>query len=153
MKRKFSRITDLPVLTVFAVFAVCVLTVLLCGAQVYQTLVDRNAESFGVRTAAQYLSTRVRQAEDVAVTDFEGCEALTMHERIDGMTCVTRVYCYDGYIRELYGTEVAVLPPQSGEKIMPAEELRFSAEGDLLTVQVDGHVIYLQLRGKGAASP
>lgn len=47
----------------FGVFAGCVLGVLLTGADAYQRLTDRGQETFDERTAAQYLTTRVRQAD------------------------------------------------------------------------------------------
>ena len=72
MKEKGTKLTDLLALTVFAVFALCVLLVLLSGARVYRGLVQRGEESFTSRTAARYVTMRVRQAESVAVGDFEG---------------------------------------------------------------------------------
>ena len=151
MKKKFTKITDLPALLVFAVFAVCVLTVLLYGARVYGDLVQRGEESFRQRTAAQYVATRVQQAESVSVTDFGGCEALTIREDIDGRCYLTRVYCYGGYLRELFCAENAALLPENGEKILPAEELRCALTEQLLTVQIDGRTLYLHLQGKEAA--
>ena len=153
MKKNASTITDLLALTVFTLFAVCLLTVLLYGARIYQNLVYRGEESFEARTAAQYISTRVRQAEDVAVTDFEGCRALTIGQQLDGDVYVTRVYCYDGYIRELYCAKDAALHPEAGEKIMPVESLVFSLEDDLLSASIDGKTLLLQLRGKGEKTP
>lgn len=153
MNKKFTKITDLTALLVFAAFAVCVLIVLLYGARVYQNLVQRGEESFEVRTATQYVSTRVRQAENVAVTDFEGCEALTIREQIEGSTYVTRVYCYGGYMRELYCAEKAALSPEAGEKVMPVESLHFSVEDGLLTASINGRQVTLQLRGKGEVAP
>lgn len=153
MKKKFTRITDLPALLVFAVFAVCVLTVLLYGARVYGDLVQRGEESFRQRTAAQYVATRVQQAESVSVTDFGGCEALTIREDIDGRGYLTRVYCYGGYLRELFCAESAALEPQDGEKVIPAESLGLSIEGDVLTAVLDARTVYLQLRGKAGTAP
>ena len=49
-------------LGVFALFAVCVLSVLLTGAKVYKGLAQRDQDSYQRRTGAQYLATRVRQA-------------------------------------------------------------------------------------------
>ena len=49
-------------LVVFALFAVCVLSVLLTGANVYQRLTQRDRDSYQRRTGAQYLATRGRQA-------------------------------------------------------------------------------------------
>ena len=153
MKEKFTKITDLLALTVFAVFAVCVLITLLYGANVYQNLVQRGEESFGVRTAAQYVTTRVRQAETVTVADFEGCEALVLPEEIDGARYLTRVYCYEGHIRELFCAENAALSPEDGEKVMPVDSLSFLVEDGILTVSIDGREVLLQLRGKGEEMP
>ena len=151
MKEKRSKLTDLLALTVFAVFALCVLLVLLSGAKVYRGLVQRGEENFAARTAARYVTMRVRQARTVTVGDFEGCEALVIPENVDGATYLTRLYVYDGHIRELYCAENAALSPADGEKILPADSLRFDLEGNLLTVTVDGQALYLDLSGKEAA--
>ena len=151
MKEKRSKLTDLLALTVFAVFALCVLLVLLSGAKVYRGLVQRGEESFAARTATRYVTMRVRQARTVTVEDFEGCEALVIPENVDGATYLTRLYVYDGHIRELYCAENAALSPADGEKILPADSLRFDLEGNLLTVTVDGQALYLDLSGKEAA--
>ena len=150
MKEKRSKLTDLLALTVFAVFALCVLLVLLAGAKVYRGLVARGEESFASRTAARYVTMRVRQAESVEIADFEGCEALVIPEKIDGNTYLTRLYVYDGYLRELYSAENAALSPADGEKILAADSLELTLEGSLLTVCVDTQRLYLNLGGKGA---
>lgn len=148
MKKNVSKITDLLALTVFAVFAVCVLTVLLYGADVYQKLVQRGEENFRLRTATQYVSTRVRQADEITVEDFEGCRALATYEKIDGAVYVTRVYCYDGFLRELFCAENAALSPEDGEKIIPAETMKICVENGLLTATIDGKQVILQLRSE-----
>lgn len=147
MKRS-SKITDLIALVVFAVFAVCVLLVLLTGAKVYQNLVRSGAESYTARTTVQYIATRVRQAEKVYVEEFQGCDALVLREEIDGECYVTRVYCYEGSIRELFCAENAVLSPEEGEPVLEAESLSFSLEEGLLTVQTDSRQLVLYLRAE-----
>lgn len=151
MKEKRTKITDLLALTVFAVFALCVLLVLLSGARVYRGLVTRGEESFETRTAARYVTMRVRQAESVKIADFEGCEALVIPEEIDGKTYLTHVYVYEGYLRELYSAAGAALTPADGEKVLPADTLALTLEGKLLTVCVDTQRLYLELGGKEAA--
>ena len=153
MKKNASKITDLLALTVFAAFAVCLLIVLLFGAQLYQNLVQRGEESFRQSTATQYLRTRVQQAEHISLSDFQGCEALAIREEIDGISYVTRVYFYEGFLRELFSAESAALAPGDGEKIMPAESLDFQIDDDLLTAVVDGQAVVLQLRGKVGELP
>lgn len=153
MKKKASKITDLLALTVFAVFAVCVLAVLLHGADGYRNLVRQGEENFRVRTAAQYVSTRVRQAESVTVTEFGGCDAVTIPEEIDGAAYVTRVYCFGGYLRELFCARDAALTPADGEKVMELESLHLSVDGDLLTATAPDWQIVLQLRTEGEVVP
>ena len=70
---KKSHISGIMVLLLFAVFMVSVLLVLLTGADVYQRMAQRGQESYNQRTAAQYIATRVRQADQagmVTVRDF-----------------------------------------------------------------------------------
>lgn len=153
MKKSASKITDLLALTVFAVFAVCILTVLLYGARGYRRMVQRGDESFRLRTCTQYVRTRVRQAQQLQTEDFEGCDALTIREEIDGSVYLTRIYCYEGYLRELFCAEGAGLSPRDGEKLLPAESLQLSLEDGLLTALVDGYPVLLQLQGKGADAP
>lgn len=113
-------------LLLLLVFAVCVLSVLLTGAGTYQTLTKRDQESYDRRTAAQYLATRVHQADrldGIAAGEFQGCDALELTETIDGVPYVTRIYCYDGYLRELFSAAEAQMTPADGEKVLEAQAL------------------------------
>lgn len=113
-------------LLLLLVFAVCVLSVLLTGAGTYQTLTKRDQESYDRRTAAQYLATRVHQADQldgITAADFQGCDALELMETIGGTPYVTRIYCYDGYLRELFSAAEAQMTPADGEKVLEAQAL------------------------------
>ena len=55
----------LPVLLLPAVFALCLLGVLLTGAEVYSTLTENSASHHACRTASGYLSTRRKQSTGV----------------------------------------------------------------------------------------
>ena len=143
-----NKITQLMALLTFAVFAVCVLLVLLSGADVYQRLTAEGENQYARRTAAQYLTTRVRQAEDVTVGDFAGLDALEFRETVNGRGYITRVYCYEGDLRELFTPAEGNFLPEDGEKLLQAEDLSLSLEENLLQVQItlpDGSVQTLQL--------
>jgi type II secretory pathway component PulJ len=147
-------------LLLFAVFAVCVLSVLLTGADAYQRLTERDQASFQARTAAQYIATRVRQADKqggLSVQTFGDGNALVLSEELEGETYLTWVYCYDGSLRELFTAAGNDLPPESGEKVLSADALRLELDGSRLTAQVleDGawQTVTLYLRsGEGGAS-
>ena len=108
-------------LVVFALFAVCVLSVLLTGANVYQRLAQRDRDSYQRRTGAQYLATRVRQARGpVTVTDLQGTPALAFSQEEGGEVYTTWVYCHDGWLMELYAQPDRGLAPADGAQILSA---------------------------------
>ena len=152
------KLTNLMALLVFAVFALCVLLVTLAGADAYQRLTRQGQDQYARRTATQYITTRVRQSQGVALEDFSGVEALVFPETVENRVYVTRVYCYDGYLRELFTPIDGNFSPSDGEKLMPLQDLTLSLEGDLLRVRLtlpDGSVKDLSLHifiGEGAES-
>ena len=154
-------IGGLLALLLLGVFAVCVLSVLLTGAEGYRRLTERDRAVCGWRTASQYLTTKVRQGDQwngVSVENFGGRDALALTEEIDGETYVTRVYCCGGYIRELFASADAEMAPEDGEKIIEACDLGFSpgpTSGEIIAEITDMNRetarLVLTLRsGKGA---
>lgn len=153
-----QHMNGLVALLLFGVFAACVLIVLLAGAGAYQRLTARDQVSYERRTCAQYIATRVRQSDSldhVSVEEFGGVPALCLTEE-EGY--VTHVYCYDGYLMELYASEDAELTPEDGEKLMETAGLALSLKDGLLEIAVTGpdgaeDRMCLSLRcGEGAAA-
>ncbi len=138
MKKIFkqSHSDGILALVLFAVFAVCVLSVLLTGADAFRSLSRRDQLSFDRRTAAQYIATRVHQSDKrngITLEDFDGVTALVCREEYDGEIYCTRVYFHDGYICELFSSADAALSPEDGEKVMPAAALAFRDNDGLIT--------------------
>lgn len=137
MKNNGHRnITQLLTLVVFCLFALCVAVVLLLGGKVYRDLTQRAEISSDRRTAVRYLTTRFQQAPEVQVEDFCGLHTLTVREEIGGKTYLTRVYCYEGSVRELFSGADAQVRPEDGETVLDADSLTFSREDGLLTVEI-----------------
>ncbi len=137
--------SSILVLLLFAGFAVCILSVLLTGADSYQRLTMRDQTSFNWRTAAQYVTTKVRQYDNndmLFVGDFESelssgkGNTLFLTEQIDGEAYYTRLYCYDGYIWELYAPPGGGFSFEDGEKVLPAQSIQFSMSGEVLNVDL-----------------
>ncbi len=152
------NIDGLIALVLFGVFAACILSVLLTGANAYKNLTELDRESFARRTCVQYIATKVRQAESgesVYVVDFGGTDALCIEENIGSRTYITRIYCYDGWLREIFTSSSTESIPNDGEKILEAESADFSIDSGLLKVSLtDGEgsssELSLSLRGEGA---
>ena len=153
------QLEGLLALLLFGVFAVCLMAVLLTGANTYRALTDRDQEAYDYRVCAQYLAARVRQADcagGIDVVDFDGTRALAL-DGGDG-EYYTRVYYYDGYLMELYTSYGSEMEPRDGERVMAAGGLEFSREGSLLTVTAtdargEESTLLLSLRSGGAEDP
>ena len=143
-ERAKQNISGLLALLLFAVFAVCILSVLLSGTQIYQRLTDRDDAAYTHRTVVQYLSTKVRQADCaqmITVEDFCGTPALVFSEDLEGELFDTRIYCHDGYLYELFVPASLDAVPEDGESLLPLQSMEITQEGSLLRfslVEADG---------------
>lgn len=154
-------ISGLMALLLFAVFAVSVLSVLLAGTQVYQRLSDRDDTSYSSRTAVQYLCTKVRQSDQAGAIDvasFCGRDALLVSQELQGELFLTRIYCHDGYLCELFSPASVEALPEYGEPLLPLNDMELHLEDGLLQVsmeQADGSstAFSLMLRSSGEDTP
>lgn len=136
VKTRQHGIDGVAALLLFVVFSICVLGVLLTGARAYRGLTGRDLTSYERSTCLQYLTTRVRQSDlmgGVASESFGGVPALRLTDRAG---YVTRVYCYEGSLMELYSAPDVDFAPRDGEKLMAAESLDVTVEDGLLTLTV-----------------
>ena len=144
-RNKSIDMSALAPLLLFALFACCVVLVLLFGADIYRGLAQRDRENYQQRTAVQYLTTRVRQSDcadmvfigdfDRAVPDSSG-DTVFIREVLGDRTYYTRIYCHDGYLCELFAEEASGPAPEEGERILPAERIQISRDGDRLRFEL-----------------
>ena len=138
-RMKKHNLGGVLVLLIFAVFAVSILLILLNGADIVQKISERDGASFERRTAAQYLTMRVRQADEansVSVRTDNGKNVLVLAEEIERYTYETMVYCHEGYLCEMFCEQGLAQEYEFGEKILPLEELRLSADGNKLQAEL-----------------
>ena len=155
-----QKLESVLVLLLFAVFAVCILWVLLLGGDAYRRISLRDQNSYDFRTASQYLTTRLRQSDalgQASVEPFGSADALVFTQTIEGKTYETLVYCCDGYLRELFTANRADFQPEDGEKVLEAQSLSLRLDGRTLTAEIvtpDGRPqrLTLQLRSGGEAA-
>ena len=158
---KKSNLTGVLVLLVFAVFMVSVLLVLLSGADTVEKLTQRDQRTYHHRTAVQYITTRIRQADGqnaVFAETVGDTDTLVLREIIDNCVYETRIYCCNGYLREMFCQAGAGLPPEFGEEILPMEDFRVSCEenlvrADLLLTDGGKETLILLLRSSERGTP
>ena len=137
-------------LLLFAVFAGCILLTLLFGASSYEKLVERDQRSYEQRTGVQYIAAKIRHSDKaglVSVGSFsdrkaiDGDEINTLYLQFEGEDGIipgfyTKIYYYDGYIREVLCAEDGGLEPDAGGEILAAKGLSLSQEGSLIHITV-----------------
>ena len=159
MRRKQIQhhIDALIALLLFGVFAVCVLAVLLTGADAYRRLTQRDQAAYERRACTQYIATKVRQsdaADNLSVANVQGVPALILDKDEE---YVTYIYCYDGWLRELYSWSEQPMSPEDGRELVQAEALDLSLADGLLTVRVTDaqggeETLLLSLRSEGGGA-
>lgn len=156
---KKRDMTGVLALLVFAVFMVSVLLVLLSGADTLQRISSRDRRSYHHRTAVQYISTRIRQADCAFAVSSKAEELnmLVLTERMEGRDFETRIYCCEGYLREMFCEKGSSLPPEFGEEILPMDGFCAACDGGSVRVKLDfpdgsSEELFLMLRSGGGLS-
>lgn len=157
---QMRSLSTVAALLVLSVFAVGILSVLLGGVKAYTRLTQRDQAAYESRSAAQYLATKVRQisgSEAVSVAPFGDGQALVIAEVVEGDMYLTRIYCHEGWLMELYSApgEFAL---EDGEKLLPMDKLELTLKDRLLSAVFtaeDGsqQAQDLWIRGTGEVSP
>ena len=162
MKETNSKrsISSLAPFILFVILTTCLLSVLLSGADLYQTINQRDQVSYDQRTLIQYLTTKIRQ-NDVngqievgsfdAVSDSDQGTTLHIFEVIEDRTFCTRIYCHNGYLYELFSAGGLDFSMSEGQPLLPVKDLSFSRFSDLLQIDIqynDSHseTFYIDLR-------
>lgn len=149
---KKSNLTGVFVLLIFAVFMASVMLVLLSGVDTVQKLTQRDQRTYHRRTAVQYISTRIRQADEIGAVSTEK-DTLILTENLDGVSYETRIYCCNGYLREMFCEAGAALAPDFGEEVLPMNHFQITQENNLIRAELhlpDGskEILTLLLRSK-----
>jgi len=87
------------------------------------------------------------------VRSFEGVDALVLSQDIEDVRYETLVYCWDGYLRELFIEAGLEIDAEFGEQILPLKGVGFTDAGTHITADItmsDGtqESILLALRGE-----
>ncbi len=120
-----SHATDLFfTLSLFCVFAAAAFIVIMIGIRVYQSTVEQMQDTYSTRTAISYVAEKIRRHDasgQVAVSDFEGGDALVLSDDINGVTYLTYIYAQDDYLCELTVRADAQATRAQGEQVIAVE--------------------------------
>ena len=109
---------------IYGLFALFSLLLVVIGARVYRDITTEGRENTQVRAAFSYVANKVRMsAEEVELTEQEGIQMLVLSGKIEGYE--TRIYYYEGALREIFQETEQTFYPEAGETIAETAEFRF----------------------------
>ncbi len=132
-------ISGVFVFLLLGIFVVLSTVMVLLGARAYKGSSDRLADHNAERVAAAYVRSMVRANDEAGVIRIEEVDAitaLTMETAVEFDVYVTRVYVYDGMLREWYAESNLAFRPDQGDVVCKADEMRAEMNGGLLTVSL-----------------
>ncbi|MCI8376223.1 MAG: DUF4860 domain-containing protein [Lachnospiraceae bacterium] len=126
MRTRRHAVNGLLTLLIYGIFALFSLFLVVIGARVYRNIVAAGRENTQLRSSFSYVANKVRMstraAGSVRLEEQEGMEVLVLESGTEGYE--TRIYYYDGALREAYQASDRPLDPKLGEKLMELSEFR-----------------------------
>jgi len=138
-KAPSHAISGVFVFLLLGIFAVFSTVMVLLGARAYKSTQDRAEAHNASRIAAAYMRSMVRyddEADAVRLEEVNGIGTVTLLNEYDGDPYVTRLYVYDGMLREWFTAEEAEFEPENGEAVCAADEMTAELSDHLLTVRL-----------------
>ncbi len=132
-------ISSVFVFCLLGIFAVFSTVMVVLGAQAYKGAADRLAEHNIQRVAAAYVHGIARANDEsgvLRVEEVDGLTTLTVETQEDFDRYVTRIYVWDGMMREWYADSQLPFHPEQGEAVCAADEMRAWINKGLLTVSL-----------------
>jgi len=119
----------IAVFLVGAVFLFFSLGLVLMGSSVYRQVVSDAQENSQLRTTLSYIANQVRRSDingNVEIGKFCGQDALLLWQNLEGIECVTYLYCWEGSLRELFVEKGNELEPQAGLPLLTLNDIFFN---------------------------
>lgn len=123
------------VLSLFCVFAVSSVVLIIFGADIYNKTVSSMNYNYASRTSVAYITEKIRQSDiydSVSIDNSPGYERLLMSRNINGLEYATSLYEYDGYLYELFARTDIELPIDAGQQVIALTSLDFEFVSDNL---------------------
>lgn len=133
-KRAPRAAAVMAALALLCLYAATAMLAIAAGAAVYADTAALAADRSGARSAAAYLTSRVRgsdsAANSVGLGELDGRSALVLTETVNGSEYITYVWCEEGRLRELYVKAGSGLGADAGVSVAEAAALELTRVGD-----------------------
>ena len=134
------RLHTLVILILFLVFSLSSVSVLMYGTKVYKSVTEKTDENYSLRTGLIYLSNKIKAADksSIYMDTYQKVDMLVIPEEIEGQMYETRIYCYNGQLREIFTDVGNDIPLDGGLYITDMKNLTISEKNKgLLEIEAE----------------
>lgn len=141
MGKNNHAISGVFVFLLLGIFAIFSTIMVVMGAKAYRGMVEKADVHNSIRVASSYIRTMLRSNDETGVLrveDVNGIQTITM-ENDYGDIYVTRIYLYDGKLREWFALADIPFEPANGETVCSLDKMQAELKDGLLHVVVSEH--------------
>lgn len=138
MGKSSHAISGLFVFVLLGIFAIFSTIMVVMSAKAYRGMVDEAALHNSIRVASSYIRTMLRADDEsgvLRVEDVNGVQTITM-ENDWGDIYVTRIYVYEGKLREWFALAEIPFQPENGESVCDLDSMYVEMQDGILKVTV-----------------
>lgn len=117
------------VLSLFGVFAVSAIILILFGTNVYRKTVSQMDDNYSARTSIEYITEKIRQSDvqnAIQIKEEQGTDILMLTAEINEIPYATSLYEYNGWLYELFARTDIDLPLDAGQPVMEIKNISFT---------------------------
>ncbi len=132
-------ISGLFIFMLIGIFAVFSTVMVLFGANAYRGAVNRFEADNKARIASSYIRSMLRADDETGVLgigEADGIPYISLGNIYDEEGYITRLYVYDGMLREWFASGKIPFDPGIGEPVCEAESMLADLSDGLLTVKI-----------------
>ena len=140
MKMTPHAMSGVFVFMLLGLFAVFSTLMVMFGVRAYRSAAELSGVHGRSRIASAYLRSMARGSDEdgaLRIETVDGVETVTLLSSYDDEEYVTRLYVYDGYLREWFTEASEPFEPENGETVCEADAMTAELEGNLLIVSVE----------------
>ena len=132
-------ITGVFIFLLLGIFAVFSTVMVLMGAKAYRGTVERAEAHNDIRIVSSYIRSMLRADDETDVLLIEepdGIQTITLLNTYDEESYITRIYVYEGMLRELFTEADLPFDPEWGEPVCEAEFMQAEFRDGMLYVKI-----------------
>ena len=138
MGKSTHAISGVFVFLLLGIFAVFSTVMVMMSAKAYKGMVEQSALHNSVRVASSYIRTMLRADDEsgvLKIEDVDGVHTITMENDWEDIY-VTRLYVYEGKLREWFAMAEIPFEPQNGETVCDLDSMQAEFVNGILKVTV-----------------